>query len=91
MDDAMVAKHEDCAYCMIGTDDTKVGAFGIPLLDMGASELILFKEQSHRGRCIVAAKQHVDDISDLTPEECTKFMDDVRRVTAALHAAFHPW
>lgn len=79
-----------CAYCMIGENDELVGAFGIPICELDASQLILFKEQSHRGRCIVASKSHVDDISDLSEEESAAFMADVRRVAAALHAAFSP-
>lgn len=84
------AVHTDCSYCMIGTDDTLVDAFGIPLLELPASQLILFKEQSHKGRCIVASKKHVDDISDLSPEEAAAFMADVRHVAAAMHKAFSP-
>ncbi|WP_019239875.1 MULTISPECIES: HIT family protein [Enorma] len=82
--------HTDCAYCMIGENDELVGAFGIPVCDLPASRLILFKEQSHPGRCIVASKRHVDDISDLTEEESAAFMADVRHVAAALHKAFSP-
>ena len=81
---------EKCAYCMIGKNDELVGAFGIPVCELEASHLILFKEQSHRGRCIVASKSHVDDISDLTEQEASAFMADVRHVAAALHAAFSP-
>lgn len=79
-----------CPYCMIGTNDTLVQGFGIPIKELPASTLILFKEQSHPGRCIVAAKQHVDDISDLSEEEAASFMADVRHVAAAVHKAFDP-
>ncbi|NJE79965.1 HIT family protein [Olsenella sp. SW781] len=83
-------RDESCAYCMIGEKDELVGAFGIPICELPASRLILFKEQSHRGRCIVASKRHVDDISDLAEEESAAFMADVRHVAAALHRAFSP-
>lgn len=33
--------------------------FGIFICDLKVSSLILFKEQSHPGRCIVAYKDHV--------------------------------
>lgn len=39
-----VEQHTDCSYCMCGTDNTLVDAFGIPMLDLPASKLILFKE-----------------------------------------------
>ena len=81
-------QHTDCSYCMCGTDNTLVDAFGIPMLDLPASKLILFKEQSHKGRVIVASKQHVDDISCMSEEDAAAFMADVRHVAAALHKAF---
>ena len=44
------------------------------------SKVILFREQSHRGRVIVACKKHVDDITMLTEEERKQYMDDVSHV-----------
>lgn len=83
-------QHTDCSYCMCGTDNTLVDAFGVPMLDLPASKVILFKEQSHKGRVIVASKQHVDDISCMSEEDAAAFMADVRHVAAALHKAFNP-
>lgn len=83
-------KDEKCAYCMAWDDPSLMDAYGIPLAELENSNLILFKEQSHPGRVIVAAKQHVDDISDLTEDEALAYMADVRRVAAALHRAFAP-
>jgi len=80
-------EHMDCAYCAEGE---KLAAFGIKICEMPMSKLILFKEQSHKGRVIVACKKHVDDISDLTTEERHQFMDDVSLAASALHEAFHP-
>lgn len=83
-------KDEKCAYCMAWDDPSLMDAYGIPLAELENSNLILFKEQSHPGRVIVAAKQHVDDISDLSEEEALAYLADVRRVAAALHKAFAP-
>lgn len=54
------------------------------------SKVILFKEQSHRGRCIVACKRHVDDITDLSKEERLQFIEDVNHVAEILHLLFKP-
>jgi diadenosine tetraphosphate (Ap4A) HIT family hydrolase len=54
------------------------------------SKVILFKEQSHRGRVIVACKQHVDDITDLTKEDRIQFLEDVNHVAEILHELFKP-
>ena len=49
------APREACGYCMGGE---LLAAFGIKICDLSVSQLILFKEQSHPGRCIVAYKDH---------------------------------
>jgi diadenosine tetraphosphate (Ap4A) HIT family hydrolase len=64
--------------------------FGIPICKLGVSELILFKEQSKRGRCIVAYKDHVSEIVDISDEERTAFFEDVNRAAKAIHKAFNP-
>ena len=80
-------KDQNCGYCMRGE---LLDAFGIYLCELGVSTLILFKEQSHPGRCIVAYKEHAGDMTELTGEERSAFFADVNRVAKALHAAFHP-
>ena len=52
--------------------------------------MILFKEQSHPGRCIVAYKGHISELVDLTDEERNAFFSDVAKAAKAIHAAFHP-
>ena len=64
--------------------------FGIFICELPASVLVLFKEQSHLGRCIVAAKDHKSEIVDMTPEETSAFYGGVRRVAAAVRKAFQP-
>ena len=51
---------------------------------------ILFKEQSHKGRCIVASKHHVSEMIELSEEDRNAFIADVNHVAKAMHAAFHP-
>ncbi len=76
-----------CAYCAHGEPLAK---FGIYICDLAQTRLYLFKEQSHPGRVIVANKDHVGDITDLSDEERNAFFADVARVSRALKAAFHP-
>jgi diadenosine tetraphosphate (Ap4A) HIT family hydrolase len=54
------------------------------------SSLILFKEQSKRGRCIVAYKDHVSEMVDLSDEERNKFFADVNKAAKAIHKVFAP-
>ena len=64
--------------------------FGIFICDLEVSSLILFKEQSKPGRVIVAYKDHVSEIVNISEEERNLFMADVTRAAKALHAAFKP-
>ncbi len=75
----------NCAYCNETTE-----AFGIKICDLEESKVYLFKEQSHKGRVIVAHKKHVSEIVDITPEERAKFIEEVAMVSNALHKAFSP-
>lgn len=64
--------------------------FGLYVCDLNVSTLILFKEQSHPGRCIVAYKDHVSEIVDISDEERSAFFADVARAAKAIHAVFKP-
>ena len=80
-------KDQNCAYCMEGK---LVDAFGIKICDLSVSMLYLFKEQSHPGRVIVAYKDHVSEMVELTPQERAAYLEDINRVAVALHKVFHP-
>ena len=76
-----------CAYC---DEDEKLDAFGIKICELPASKVYLFREQSHRGRVIVASRRHVGEIVDLTDSERNAFLSDVATVAKALHKLFNP-
>lgn len=80
-------KDENCGYCMRGE---LLDKFGIFIRDLSVSSLILFKEQSKRGRCIVAYKDHVSEIVNISDEERNAFFADVNRAAKAIHAIFNP-
>lgn len=78
---------QNCGYCVKGEP---LDTFGIYICDLSVSLLVLFKEQSHRGRCIVAYKDHVSELTDLSDEQRNAFFADVARASKAIHQAFHP-
>ena len=80
-------KDKNCAYCAEGA---LVDAFGIKILDLAASRVYLFREQSHRGRVVVASKSHVSELVDLPVRERRAFLDDVATVAGVLHRIFRP-
>lgn len=77
----------NCGYCVGGEP---LAAFGIKICDLDVSQLILFKEQSHPGRCIVAYKDHVSEIVNISDDERNRFFADVNRAAKAIHAVFAP-
>lgn len=82
-----MTKDPNCGYCARGE---LLDEFGIYVCDLDVSTLVLFKEQSHRGRCIVAYKDHVSEIVDISEEDRNAFFADVTRVAKAMHKVFHP-
>ena len=83
-------KDQNCAYCMREDNPALLDTFGIFICKLSVSDLILFKEQSHPGRCIVAYQDHVSELTDISDEERSAFFADVAKASKAIHAAFHP-
>jgi len=80
-------KDSNCAYCSGGAP---LDAFGIKICNLKVSQLILFKEQSHPGRCIVAYRNHVSELVDISDAERDAFFADVAQAAQVIHAVFHP-
>ncbi len=77
--------NKECFYC---TKDERLDNLMIKICDLDASVLYLFKEQTYNGRCLVAHKDHVNELFDLTDEELNVFMKDVARAAKAVSEAF---
>jgi diadenosine tetraphosphate (Ap4A) HIT family hydrolase len=77
----------NCGYCVGGEPLAK---FGIKICNLEASQLVLFKEQSHPGRVIVAYKDHISEMVDISDEDRNAYFADVNRVAKAIHKAFSP-
>lgn len=80
-------RDENCAYCMEGE---LVDKFGIKICELETSKVYLFREQSHKGRVIVAHKKHVGDMTELSEEERNAYFADIARVSRALQKVFNP-
>ena len=80
-------KAPDCLYCQ--RNDLQKSLM-IEICDLKASTLFLFKEQSHPGRCVVAYKDHVNELFELSVDDRNAFIDDVCRVASAIQKAFRP-
>ncbi len=81
-------KKEGCPYCQKGEFLEK---FGRLAFETETSEVIVFKDQHHKGRAIVAYKKdHVAEIQDLNDAERNAFMKDVSDVAKAIQKAYNP-
>lgn len=67
-------KDQNCAYCMQGE---LVAKFGYPVCPMDSGYLYIFKEQSKPGRVILAYKDHVSELVDISDEDRNAFFADV--------------
>lgn len=83
----MYSDPKNCLYCQ---NNETLHQLMIEIAPLKVSRLFLFKEQTYRGRCLVAYNRHVNDLNELTDEERNDFMADVARATRAMQQAFQP-
>ncbi len=76
-----------CIYC--DRNQTQKDLM-IEICDLQVSTLFLFKEQTYKGRCVVAYKDHNIELFDLDNENLLAFMQDVNRVARAIKKTFGP-
>ena len=76
-----------CIYC---EKDQKLKDIMIEIGQIGVSTVFLFKEQSYKGRCIVAYNKHVNELFELEDKELELFMKDVKKVAATIQKIFSP-
>lgn len=78
---------KDCLYC---NNNETLHNLMIPFAELSVSRAFIFKEQTYRGRCLVAYNGHVNDLNELSDDERNAFMSDVARVTRAMQRVFNP-
>ncbi|RXP54281.1 HIT family protein [Lutibacter sp. HS1-25] len=76
-----------CLYCQ---NNETLHSLMIKICDLKVSQLFLFKEQSHLGRCNVVYKDHTIEFHELSDEQRNLFMEDVATVGKAIAKAFNP-
>lgn len=79
--------NNDCFYCV---KDSRLTDIMIKVCDLEVSTLYLFKEQTYRGRLLVAYNDHESEICDLTDAQRNALMKDVATAAKAMHKAFNP-
>jgi diadenosine tetraphosphate (Ap4A) HIT family hydrolase len=80
-------KNPNCLYC---TRNQLQHDLMIEICDLSASTLFLFKEQTYHGRCVVAFKDHANQLFELSDLDRNAFMADMAKVSKAIDSAFQP-
>lgn len=78
---------KECLYCQ---SNETLHDLMIEIAQLSVSRVFIFKEQTYHGRCLVAYKDHMDDLNLLSDDERNAFMADVAKVTRAMQKVFNP-
>jgi ATP adenylyltransferase len=77
----------ECFYC---TKNQDLQNLMIEIAKLKVSTLYLNKDQTHKGRCIIALDKHVTELFHLSKIELHQFMDDVSRAAEIIQTTFKP-
>lgn len=77
----------DCFYCENGE---KLRSLMLEICELPYSKVYLNRDQKHRGRCIVALKEHKTEYFQLDPSENAGYFAEVSRVAKAIYDLYHP-
>jgi len=76
-----------CFYCV---KDQRLADLMIEISDLKVSTLYLFKEQTYKGRCVLAYKGHENHLTELADGEFDLYMKDLAKVGKAIMKTFTP-
>lgn len=77
----------ECFYC---TKNQELQNLMIEIAELKVSTLYLNKDQTHRGRCIIALDKHVTELFHLSEAELHQFSDDVSKAAEIIQTTFKP-
>ena len=80
----------DPKECLYFQSNETLHILMIEIAQLSVSRVFIFKEQTYHGRCLVAYKDHVDDLNLLSDDDRNAFMADVAKVTGAMQKVFNP-
>ncbi len=79
---------KDCQYCL---NREAIENFGRIAFETETSIIIVFKDQSHKGRmCVAYKKDHVAELTDLNEADRKAYLADVFACARAIKKAYNP-
>ena len=76
-----------CIYC---DKDERLTDLMLEICKLNVSTLYLFKEQTYKGRCVVAYNGHINELYELDEKQIELFMKGVAKVASTLNKTFSP-
>lgn len=80
-------KDQNCMYCV---PNQTLEDLMLPICDLGAYKLYLFKNQCYKGRVILACKDHVRCVDELAEEDAKEYFGLVHKAAKAVKKIFSP-
>ena len=77
----------NCMYC---EENQTLRDLMLYLCDIGPYKAYFFKNQCYPGRCIVAYKDHVRLMTDLSEADCAEYWTAVQKLGKAIAAVYNP-
>lgn len=78
---------QTCNYC---SKNEALNNLMIEIGQLRVSTLFLFREQTYKGRCIVALNEHHSEFFHLSQEMQDAYMRDIAQAASAIERAFKP-
>jgi len=82
-----VNNENSCIYC---DKDERLTDLMLEICKLNVSTLYLFKEQTYKGRCVVAYNGHINELYELDEKQIELFMKGVAKVASTLNKTFSP-
>ncbi|MBQ7266069.1 MAG: HIT family protein [Firmicutes bacterium] len=79
-----MVSEKECLYC---GNKEKLDSLMIPICELKCTKLYLFRDQTYYGRCVIAYKDHARELYELSSEESSVFIEDMKTVGLAIQKA----
>lgn len=77
----------NCLYC---AKDESLSNLMYEVAELNVSTFFFFKDQTYKGRCVIAYKGHAKEISNIPANELPFFVEDLAKAVKAMETVFNP-
>lgn len=77
----------NCMYC---NRTEKIAGLMFDICSLEVSDVFLLKDQTYKGRCVIALREHADEIFELSDETRNKFFAELNQLCKVLADIYKP-